>query len=104
MVVVIVVGPKEIPNLLRQLGKASKSLKKISREFKHSLNELAEEGDLKDVKDSITSIKNIKKDLDPTALQKDLDPTGELKKEFSSINQTINTIDKDIKNNNSKNK
>ena len=32
IVVVIVVGPKEIPNLLRQIGSFSKSIKKISRE------------------------------------------------------------------------
>ena len=37
IIVVIVVGPKEIPNLLRQLGSFSKSIKKISREFKSSL-------------------------------------------------------------------
>ena len=38
VVVVIVVGPKELPNLLRQLGAFSKSLKKASRQFKNSLN------------------------------------------------------------------
>ena len=49
IIVVIVVGPKEIPNLLRQIGSFSKSIKKISREFKKSLNEIADESDLKDV-------------------------------------------------------
>ena len=57
IVVIIVVGPKEIPNLLRQLGSFSKSLKKITREFKKSLNDIAEESDLKDVKNSISDIK-----------------------------------------------
>ena len=40
IVVVIVIGPKEIPKLLRQLGVFSKSLKKASRQFKKSLNDL----------------------------------------------------------------
>ena len=49
IIIVIVVGPKEIPNLLKQIGSFSKSIKKISREFKKSLNDIAEESDLKDV-------------------------------------------------------
>ena len=89
IIIVIVVGPKEIPNLLRQIGFFSKSIKKISREFKKSLNDIAEENDLKDVKDSISEIKNIKRDLDPTK---------EIKKEFNSIKDTANVFEKEIKN------
>ena len=37
VVIIIVVGPKEIPNLLKQLGSFSKTIKKTSREFKKSL-------------------------------------------------------------------
>ena len=59
IVVIIVVGPKDIPKFLRQIGNLSKSIKKISREFKSSLNQIAEESDLKDVKNSITGITNI---------------------------------------------
>ena len=60
IIIIIVVGPKEIPNLLKQVGSFSKSIKKISREFKKSLNDIAEESDLKDVKDQISEIKNRK--------------------------------------------
>ena len=92
IIIIIVVGPKEIPNLLRQLGIFSKSLKKISREFKKSLNEIAEESDLKDVKKSIIDLNNLKNEIDPTK---------ELKKEISSINDTlksdISKIDTDLK-------
>ena len=88
IIIVIVVGPKEIPNLLKQVGSFSKSIKKISREFKKSLNDIAEENDLKDVKDSISEIKNIKRDLDPTK---------EIKKEFNSLKDTANVFEKEIK-------
>ena len=87
IIIVIVVGPKEIPNLLKQIGSFSKSIKKISREFKKSLNDIAEESDLKDVKDSISEIKNIKKDLDPTQ---------DLKKDFESIKDTAKVFEKEI--------
>ena len=92
IVVVIVVGPKEIPNLLKQLGSFTKSLKKISREFKQSLNDIAEESDLKDVKDSISEIKNVSKDLNPTK---------SIKKELHSIKDTADVFKKEIKDLNS---
>ena len=65
-----------------------KSIKKISREFKKSLNDIAEESDLKDVKDSISEIKNIKKDLDPTQ---------EIKKDLETIKDTAEVFEKEIK-------
>jgi len=93
VIIVIVVGPKEIPNLLKQLGSISKSLKKVSREFKNSLNELAETGDLKDVKKSISDLKNIKDDLD---IKK------ELNEEITSIKKSVEFSDKEISDINSK--
>jgi len=87
IVVIIVIGPKEIPNLLRQLGRFSKSLKKTSRQFKESLNDLAEESDLKDIKKSINTISDLKKNLDPT---------NELKKEITSIKDTVTLAKKEI--------
>ena len=72
---------------LKQIGSFSKSIKKVSREFKKSLNEIAEEGDLKDVKDSISEIKNIKKDLDPTQ---------DIKKDFETIKDTSKVFEKEI--------
>ena len=87
IIIIIVVGPKEIPNLLKQIGSFSKSIKKISREFKKSLNDIAEESDLKDVKDQISEIKNIKENLDPTQ---------DIKNELSSIKDTANVFEKEI--------
>lgn len=87
VIVVVVVGPKEIPNLLKQLGHFSKSLKKISREFKKSLSDIAEDADIADVKKSINNI---------TDLKKDLDPTNEIKKEITSIKDTLSSDISDI--------
>ena len=93
VIVIIVVGPKEIPNLLRQFGSFSKTIKKASRQFKNSLSELAEEGDIKDLKNSITDLSKIKNNLDPTK---------ELKDEITAIKETVNFTDKEIQDINSK--
>ena len=90
VVIVIVMGPKEIPNFLRQLGKFSKTLKVASRQFKNSLNDLAEESDLKEINDTISEVK------------KNMDPTKNLKDEIVSIKNTVTFNDKEIKDINSK--
>ena len=87
VVVIIVVGPKEIPNLLKQLGVFTKSLKKVTREFKKSLNDLAEEGDLKDIKKSFSDIKNLKDDFN---IKENLD------NEINSIKDTVAFTDKEM--------
>ena len=87
IVVIIVVGPKDIPKFLRQIGNLSKSIKKISREFKSSLNQITEETDLKDVKNSITNITDIKKDLDIKS---------NLKNEINTIKETVSSVEKEI--------
>ena len=89
IVVIIVVGPKDIPKFLRQIGNLSKSIKKISREFKSSLNQIAEETDLKDVKNSITEVTN---------LNKDLDIKSNLKNEIKTIKDTISSVEEDVSN------
>jgi len=87
LVVIIVVGPKDIPKFLRQIGNLSKSIKKISREFKSSLNQITEETDLKDVKNSITEVTN---------LNKELDIKSSLKNEIKTIKETISSVEKDV--------
>ena len=87
IVIVIVIGPKEIPNLLRQLGSLSKSLKKASRQFKNSLSELTDETSFNEVKNSISDISDLKKSIDPT---------NELKGELKSIKEVIKFTDKEI--------
>ena len=87
LVIIIVVGPKDIPKFLRQIGNLSKSIKKISREFKSSLNQIAEETDLKDVKNSITEVTN---------LNKELDIKSNLKNEIKTIKETISSLEEDI--------
>ena len=89
IIVIIVVGPKEIPNLIRQVGSFSKSIKKVSREFKKSLNDIANESDLKEVKDSMKDIKNIKDNFDPSK---------DIKKELNSIKESTNIFENEIKN------
>ena len=91
IVVIIFVGPKELPNLIKQLSTFTKSIKKISREFKSSLNEIADQEEFKEINKSIMEVKDLKKDLD---IKKNLE------NEINSIKETSSLVEKDVHNKN----
>lgn len=93
IVVVIIVGPKEIPNLLKQIGSFSKSIKKISREFKSTINDVVKESELDKVNESLSEIKEIKENINPI---------NSIDKEIDSVKKTTNIFEKEITNLNNK--
>ena len=87
-VIIIVVGPKDLPKLIKQFSSFSKSIKKLSREFKTSLNDIADHDDFKEVKTSINEVNKIKDDLNIK---------DQFKDEIKSIKETTDIIDKEVK-------
>ena len=87
-VIIVVVGPKDLPKLIKQFSSFSKSIKKLSREFKTSLNDIADHDDFKEVKTSINEVNKIKDDLNIKEQFKD---------EIQSIKETTDIIDKEVK-------
>lgn len=57
VVALIVVGPKDLPRMLRTLGQYTAKAKGIAREFQRSMEEAARQADIDELKD-------VKKDLD----------------------------------------
>ena len=60
IIIVVVVGPQDLPKFIKQIAHLSKNLKKISSDFKSSLNEIAEESEIKDIAKSVKEVKKIK--------------------------------------------
>ena len=87
IVVIIVVGPKDLPKLLKQLSSFTKSIKKLSREFKSSLTEIVDQEEFKEINKSIMEVKDFKDDLN---INKNL------KKEINSIKETSDLVEKEI--------
>ena len=54
-VALIVVGPKDLPGMLRQLGRAMGSIRRMGNEFKAELNKVTAVDDLKEIKRSIAA-------------------------------------------------
>ena len=55
----IVVGPRELPQLLRQVGRWVGQIKRLGREFQRSIEDAARETDIANVKE----LRDLRKDL-----------------------------------------
>ena len=117
-VLVLVVGPKDLPKVLKTVTKYVRNMRQMASEFHRGIEKMADEADLKDVKQSFSDIKN--KNFDKT-IQSHLDPENEVTKalqqakksadlanEKKGVEDTLKNIAKenteDTENNNEKNK
>ena len=57
IITVIVVGPKEIPTVIKFLKSITSGLGKLSREFKSTVNEISHIDEVKDIKKEILDTK-----------------------------------------------
>ena len=63
-IALIVVGPKDLPALLRQLGKAFGTIRRMGNDFKREINKVAALDEVNDIKKSITEpLKNTHEEL-----------------------------------------
>ena len=94
VITIVVVGPKELPKLIRQLSSFTKSIKKLSRDFKISLNEIANHEDFKEAKLALNEVNKIKNDLDiNNKLQSELETIKETEAIIQKEAQVINKMD-----------
>ena len=71
VVMIVVVGPKDLPNMLRTFGRTTAKLRAMAADFQKQFNEALKEAELDDVKKSVDSLRS----LDPAAeIRKQLNP------------------------------
>lgn len=59
VIALLVVGPRELPQLLRKIGQTVGRIKRMAREFQRSMEDAAREADLGDLKE----LRDLKKEL-----------------------------------------
>ena len=59
VVAIVVVGPKDLPRMLRALGQTVAKLRRMAGEFQSQFNEALREAELEDVKKSIEGIRDL---------------------------------------------
>ncbi len=71
IVMIVVVGPKDLPKMLRTFGKTTAKLRSMAGDFQKQFNEALKEAELDEVKKSVDSLRG----LNPTAeIKKQLNP------------------------------
>ena len=78
VVALVVIGPKDLPRVLRTVGQLTGKARAMAREFQNSIEELARESELESLKDEVKKATS----LDPMAA---VDPSGELAKTIDEV-------------------
>jgi sec-independent protein translocase protein TatB len=82
LLALIIIGPKDLPRVLRAMGQWVRKARSLTREFQSGLDDMIREADLDEAKKAVETGKNfnVKK-----AVKDSVDPTGELEEEGKSI-------------------
>ncbi|YBV97603.1 Sec-independent protein translocase protein TatB [Phyllobacteriaceae bacterium JZ32] len=85
IVLIVVVGPKDLPRMLRAFGQATSRMRKTANEFRRQFDEALREAELEDVKNVVEDARR----LDPRSdIRKVFDPLRSAGEELrSSLNQ-----------------
>ncbi len=67
VVAIVVIGPKDLPRVMRMVGQWTGRLKRMGREFQGQFNEALREAELEDVRKDVTEIgRSLKEDVAKT--------------------------------------
>jgi sec-independent protein translocase protein TatB len=90
IVMIVVVGPKDLPKMLRTVGRMTAKMRGMANDFQRQFNEALKEAELEDVKKSVDSLRSlnpaaeIRKQLNPVEkaaadVKSSIDDAGKLK-------------------------
>ncbi|HMB75129.1 MAG TPA: Sec-independent protein translocase protein TatB [Kiloniellaceae bacterium] len=85
LVALLVIGPKELPNTMRMVGRWTRKARALTREFRSGFDEMVREAELEDVRKSVETAKSgsISKQVKDT-----IDPTGWVDKSLKDVEKT----------------
>ena len=85
LVALIVVGPKELPQILRTAAHWMRKARSLAREFQSSVDDMVREAELDEAKKTMDAARHLSLDKE---LEDTVDPTGSLKEEVADVEQT----------------
>ena len=84
VIALLVVGPKDLPRVLRYVGYWMGKARSMAREFQRAIDQYAKEADLDDVKKAVQTPYRAK-----SAIKNAIDPKGEITKEMSDTESSL---------------
>ncbi len=83
VILIVVVGPKDLPPMIRAFGKMTKRLRQTAGEFRAQFDEALREAELDDLKNSVNDIRS-------------LNPANSLRETFNPLRQMSQEIKSDL--------
>ncbi len=84
-VLIMVVGPKELPRMMRSFTQFSRSMRKMAREFTDGMNQIANDTEVAELKKAMNEAKG----GDLNKLASAIDPGGEVGETVRDLNDRI---------------
>ncbi|TNB46753.1 twin-arginine translocase subunit TatB [Martelella lutilitoris] len=84
IVLVVVVGPRELPHVLRTFGKTMTKMRRMATDFRSQMDDALKEADMEDVSSAIRDVRK-------------LNPANQLRDAVSPLRQTARDIQSDLK-------
>ena len=83
IVAILFVGPKELPGMLRTIGRSVKKIRMLAGDFQRQFDDAMKEAELDGVRDGINSVRN-------------LDPTRQIKDKLNPLKAELDEVKKDV--------
>lgn len=98
VVAILVVGPRDLPRMLRNFGKALGQVRKMANEFQTQFNDALKEAELDEVRKDIEGIRTAASKTTPTGMAKAFNPVKsaveDVKKDIANAGKTAPKQDK----------
>src|SRR3954447_11268611 len=85
VVALIVIGPKDLPRVLKTVGIWVRKARMLTRDFQNSVDEMIREADMEDVRRQATELRNLNVARE---VEKTIDPSGSLRDAFDPTDIT----------------
>jgi sec-independent protein translocase protein TatB len=90
VILIVVVGPKDLPPMIRAFGKMTKRLRQTAGEFRAQFDEALREAELDDVKNTVNDLRS----LNPAnSIRESLNPLRQMGQEIKSDLQKASRVD-----------
>ena len=94
VVALVVIGPKDLPKVLRTVGQWTAKARSMAREFQSGIDDMVREAELDELRKAAKQVTDLSLESE---IKKTFDPDGSLEKQFQEHNQAIMDATKDIK-------
>lgn len=88
LVIMVVLGPKELPHALKTVSHWMRAARKLGSEFQSGVNEIVRDAELEDAK---KQLQGISKHSIEKKIEKAIDPAGDLKKAMKETEDATKT-------------